>query len=112
MTEPILAFGSRAHLRLVAVLALPLLVLAVPNGAAAAPRKPAITYVACIELTGQPPTFRDLKLRQGPCHKNERRIAWPPTGTGAFQPPTVRTGPTGPTGPVGPRGATGAVGPT
>lgn len=61
------------------------------------------TYTACIELIGpwnrhDRPTQRDLKLRQGPCHKHERRVAWP-------------VGPAGPTGPTGPAGAAGPAGP-
>src|SRR5215510_9603970 len=50
------------------------------DGALGASHTPSVTYVACIELTGGRETSRDLKLRQGACHKNERRIAWPPNG--------------------------------
>ena len=93
---PLRAF-SRPLVGVIPVLALgaALLVVAMPASAAAPPH-----YVACIELTGQPLTKRDLKLREGPCKKNERRIVWPP-GT---------AGPVGPTGPTGPTGAAGAAG--
>src|SRR6476619_437564 len=65
--------------------------------------KPSATYTACIEMTGDRETFRDLKLRQGSCAKNERRIAWPPGAVGP-------TGPTGAVGPAGPAGAAGSAG--
>ena len=63
-----------------------------------APVKRSVTYTACIELTGDSVTKRDLKLREGPCHKNEREVAWPP-------------GTAGPAGPAGPQGPAGAPGP-
>src|SRR5262245_11216443 len=85
-----------------------------PVAVMAAPHRSLITYTACIELTGNPQTFRDLKLRQAPCASNERRITWPPSAP--LQPPSAGpvgpTGPTGATGHVGPTGATGAAGST
>jgi hypothetical protein len=72
-----------------------LLALLASGSALGAPGKQAVTYTACIELTGDRQTFRDLKLREGQCAKNERRVAWPP----------------GASGPAGPTGAVGAAGP-
>ena len=80
-----------------------LLALLASGSAVGAPGKHAVTYTACIELTGNPQTFRDLKLREGPCAKNERQIAWPPGARGP-------TGPTGAVGPPGSQGAQGAAG--
>ena len=84
-----------------------LLALCIPGAVTAAPVGVKVTYTACIELTGDPETRRDLKLRQGPCHKNERQVAWPPGTTG----PAGEAGPQGPAGATGPAGPIGATGP-
>src|SRR5262245_9331580 len=74
-------------------------------------KKPSVTYTACIELTGDRETFRDLKLREGPCAKNERKVTWPP-GTVGPTGPAGPAGAQGAQGPAGPAGAQGAAGPT
>ncbi len=86
-----------------------LLALSASGSAVAASHAKPIVYTACIELTGNSETIRDLKLRQGHCARNERKITWPPTEA-AFVPPSD-SGPAGPTGPTGPKGATGPTGP-
>src|SRR5262245_137260 len=71
------------------------------QASAAAPRKPkpATQFKACIERVGNEQTRRDLKLRSGPCRRNEI--------------PVILTiaGPKGPAGPSGPSGASGQQGP-
>src|SRR5829696_6864907 len=41
------------------------------SSAASAKPKPATQFRACTETTGGGQTRRDLKLRTGPCHRNE-----------------------------------------
>jgi hypothetical protein len=58
---------SRAEDKTVCLLAalsgVVLFALAATGTASAAPYQTRVTYIACIELTGNPQTFRDLKLR-------------------------------------------------
>ena len=77
--------GYKTVYRVAVLSGVVLLALVVAGTASTAPRRKNVTYIACIELTGDSVTLRDLKLRQGPCHANERRVDWPPTGGTAIK---------------------------
>ena len=82
----------------------------VPLASAAPPL--ATSFHACIEKTGNAQTFRDLKLRVGPCSRREELVTWPAGTEGAVGPagPQGAPGPQGPAGPVGSAGSPGAQG--
>jgi len=66
---------------------------------------------ACIEKTRGGQTRRDLKLRTGPCHRNEIPVLLSVVGpSGPPGSPGVQ-GPRGPVGAAGPAGPPGATGP-
>ncbi len=91
------------------------LVLLVPSAIAGSQRTQA--SVLCVELTGDPETRRDVKLRNGSrCAAGERKIVLPrglrgPAGPRGARGPAGPQGARGPAGPQGSAGPAGAAGP-